>query len=124
MPRCPKGTRRNKKSGNCEPKKTSTRCPKGTRRNKKTGDCEEKTSSGPKGKKGNTLITTDNLDDIIESVQLNPEKRLKIEAMKPRLKTMKYDPSYISCFTGKKTRDLIHMIETKVQCWAKFGDDI
>lgn len=58
MTRCPNGTRRNKKTGDCEPiaatKKTSTkkaspkknsttrRCPKGTRRNKKTGECESK----------------------------------------------------------------------------------
>ena len=43
--RCPKGTRRNKKTGNCEKKTTTTnnskRCPKGTRRNKKTGNCEK-----------------------------------------------------------------------------------
>ena len=45
--RCPKGTRRNKTTGECEPIqmiKASTqklkRCPKGTRRNKKTGECE------------------------------------------------------------------------------------
>jgi hypothetical protein len=48
-PKCPKGTRRNKKTGNCE--KTGVpvgnvtpvkkpKCPKGTRRNKKTGNCE------------------------------------------------------------------------------------
>ena len=54
-PRCPKGKRRNKKTGNCETisstrKKSSRllsktkkpRCPKGTRRNKKTGNCEKK----------------------------------------------------------------------------------
>lgn len=65
--RCPKGTQRNKKTGNCEakgaksakmsspPKMTSppkmssppkslgkTRCPNGTRKNKKTGKCEPK----------------------------------------------------------------------------------
>lgn len=54
--RCPNGTRRNKKTGNCEPtrkksskslkpKNTNTkvgRCPNGTRRNKKTGNCEKK----------------------------------------------------------------------------------
>ena len=56
MPRCPNGTRKNKKTGACEPigaksssassakassSKTtkSKRCPKGTRRNKKTGNC-------------------------------------------------------------------------------------
>lgn len=122
MPRCPKGTRRNKKSGNCEPKKTST---KGTRQNKKTGDYEENTSSVSKGKKRNTLITTEDLDNIIDSaVQLSSDKRSELEAMKPRLRIMKYDPNYISCFTGNKTRDLINMIETKIQCWAKYGDDI
>ena len=71
-PRCPNGTRRNKKTGNCEPtgakqapktaaaaktaKKPSSvnvstkakRCPKGSRRNKKTGNCE---SSGAAAKK-------------------------------------------------------------------------
>jgi len=40
-PRCPKGTRRNKKTGECEQiGKTQKKCPKGTRRNKKTGECE------------------------------------------------------------------------------------
>jgi hypothetical protein len=44
--RCPKGTRRNKKTGECEePKEVEVlerkkRCPNGTRRNKKTGLCE------------------------------------------------------------------------------------
>ena len=44
MPRCPKGTRKNKKTGECEPITATTkkpRCEKGTRRNKKTGECEE-----------------------------------------------------------------------------------
>ena len=45
--RCPNGTRRNKKTGECEPTKVPQpksgklrRCPNGTRRNKKTGECE------------------------------------------------------------------------------------
>ena len=41
-PKCPKGTRRSKKTGNCEPYTKQARCPKGTRRNKKTGNCEPK----------------------------------------------------------------------------------
>ena len=54
-PRCPNGTRRNKKTGLCESnkqtvkksplsqqKQTKKRCPKGTHRNKKTGLCETK----------------------------------------------------------------------------------
>lgn len=56
LPRCPNGTRRNHKTGRCEPKQTSQvdapaaatqaspvtrrRCPRGSRRNPKTGRCE------------------------------------------------------------------------------------
>ena len=41
-PRCPKGTHRNKKTGNCEKKSMQSRkrCPNGTRRSKKSGKCE------------------------------------------------------------------------------------
>ena len=47
MPRCPNGTRRNKKTGICEPSNITktTRCPKVTRRNKTTGNCEQKIKS-------------------------------------------------------------------------------
>ena len=38
--KCPKGTRKNKKTGECEPVAEKTKCPKGTRKNKKTGECE------------------------------------------------------------------------------------
>ena len=55
LKRCPKGTRKNKKTGNCDPNVVavsvpnvipvpnvvvSKRCPKGTRKNKKTGICD------------------------------------------------------------------------------------
>tara|TARA_B100000513_G_C11892980_1_gene182935 strand:+ start:894 stop:1400 length:507 start_codon:yes stop_codon:yes gene_type:complete len=41
-PRCPNGTRRSMKSGNCEKKSLQTRkrCPNGTRKNNKSGKCE------------------------------------------------------------------------------------
>jgi hypothetical protein len=39
--RCPNGSRKNKKTGNCEANRIKTkRCPNGTKRNKKTGNCE------------------------------------------------------------------------------------
>ena len=45
MPRCPNGSRKDKKTGKCVKVSTQTkRCPKGTRKNKKTGNCEENTS--------------------------------------------------------------------------------
>jgi hypothetical protein len=49
--RCPNGSRKNKKTGNCEPKPTHThihtpkRCPNGSRKNKKTGNCVGKRAS-------------------------------------------------------------------------------
>lgn len=39
MKRCPKGSRKNNKTGLCEPK--NPRCPKGSRKNKKTGLCKK-----------------------------------------------------------------------------------
>lgn len=72
MPRCPNGTRRNKKTGKCEPtgvasSKSSTtsassvkaskskRCPKGTRKNKRTGNCDPiKKSSSSKSSSAKT----------------------------------------------------------------------
>ena len=40
--RCPNGTRKNEKTGQCEKKSTQTRkrCPNGSLKNKKTGKCE------------------------------------------------------------------------------------
>ena len=40
QPRCPNGTRRNKKTGVCESEQKRPRCPNGTRRNKQTGSCD------------------------------------------------------------------------------------
>ena len=42
--RCPNGTRKNNKTGNCEKKSNKIgrkRCPKGTHKNKKTGNCDK-----------------------------------------------------------------------------------
>jgi len=65
--RCKKGTRRNKKTGNCEStanKQTRARCPKGTRRNKKTGNCE---SNAPRADVPGMKLQTD--------VRLQPDVR-------------------------------------------------
>ena len=73
--RCPKGTRKNKKTGLCEsinqtsevlnkknkPLKTDKqpKCPKGTRRNKKTGLCESINQTSEVLNKKNKLLKTD-----------------------------------------------------------------
>jgi lipopolysaccharide biosynthesis glycosyltransferase len=48
---CPKGTRRNKKTGNCEPYTKKSKCPEGTKRSRFTGNCEPigKKPKCPKG---------------------------------------------------------------------------
>jgi hypothetical protein len=81
MPRCPNGTRRDKKTGNCvnkniEKKKLSSRetrrntktgnvnktaekkrCPRGTRRDKKTGNCMDNRKKNSVASAGNWEIT-------------------------------------------------------------------
>tara|TARA_B100001093_G_scaffold516753_1_gene596276 strand:+ start:1599 stop:2717 length:1119 start_codon:yes stop_codon:yes gene_type:complete len=56
MPRCPNGTRRNKKTGKCERKSTSKKCPEGKRLNPKTNRCIKiKLSNVKKCPKGKIL---------------------------------------------------------------------
>ena len=99
MKRCPNGTRKNKKTGNCEKKdeknekeeliirqkenendnnrqneenetKKAKRCPKGTRRNKKTGLCEEPTKTNAKNKLSKTAKKT-----ASEKISMSPSKK-------------------------------------------------
>ncbi len=53
--KCPKGTRRNKKTGICEPYEKKSKCPEGTKRNQTTGNCDPivKKSKCPKGTRRN-----------------------------------------------------------------------
>ena len=124
MPRCPNGTRRNKKSGNCEPKRTTASRQRHAvlqRHAVIQRHAVRKTRSASAPKKS---ISKQSLDDIIDSMDLDPTKRAELEEMKPALKRMKYSKSYKSCFTGKSTRNIEDMISAKIQCWAKHGDDI
>lgn len=104
MPRCPNGTRRSKKTGNCEPKgsrsKTAKRSPVASRK----------------------TISDKELDEIIQSIPLDEPKRAQLESMRPKLKQMKFSKSYKSCFTGNPTKNLEAMIQDKIFCWSKYGD--
>jgi hypothetical protein len=112
-PRCQPGTRRNKKTGNCEKKVSSTkkRCPNGTRRNKTTGNCESSKSS---------KLTASDIKSILSDsgVHAAEDKRM----ITAKLKQMTYDPNYESCWDGKPQRDLYTQALAKVQCWGKYGD--
>ena len=75
--RCPKGTRRNKKTGECDPKNLKTRCPNGTRRNKKTGNCEAK-----KKIKENLSKTNRSAIKKIQTFMLRTTQKRKVHFLK------------------------------------------
>ena len=80
MKRCPNGTRKNKKTGLCEPRMAepqvplaepqvqvpTKRCPKGSRKNKKTGLCEPHAMSEKKLKSVITKNATPNNKMILQ----------------------------------------------------------
>ena len=78
LPRCPPGSRRNKKTGHCESYKKKSpkhspkhspkkRCPPGSRRNKKTGQCESYKKKSPKHSPKRVSPVQDNLDLSIKT---------------------------------------------------------
>jgi hypothetical protein len=104
LPRCPNGTRRNRRSKRCEPLGAN-----GTR------------SRSPKRK----TITNEEFNHILNSFpELSEVHRIKLEELRPRLLRMKYKKNYISCFTGMPTKNAVDMVHTRVSCWLKYGDDI
>ena len=67
-------------------------------------------------------LPSDEIDQIVESFQFSPEKNTQLKKYLPRLRRMKYDPEYLSCFTGRPTYNLRAMVEDKIACWAKYSD--
>lgn len=90
-PRCPKGSRRNKKTGNCEKKKLSTkkRCPKGSRRNKKTGLCDSTATVAASVKRSSDKQRNAAFHDISEKItsgyQYAPISREKGKTLQNRV---------------------------------------
>ena len=110
--RCPKGTRKNKKTGNCEPVKKKSlpaskpktptpvvaskpairkRCPKGTRKNKKTGNCEPTKKSKNGVKKADVSPAKNGTQGKLKETSSPPLKVTKKANMasKPRKLTRK-----------------------------------
>lgn len=115
MPRCKKGTRKNK-NGECvsydkNVQKRNT-CKKGTRRNKQTGECEE------------LYISEPDLNEIIDSFYVSDDKKRELEELKPQLRKIKYNRRYKSCFTNKPAVHIYELIQSKIACHLKYGDDI
>jgi hypothetical protein len=71
QPRCPNGTRRNKKTGVCESEQKRPRCPNGTRRNKQTGNCDP-IPQAPQEEQRDNDNDNDNQNIEIENEQSPP----------------------------------------------------
>ncbi len=102
------------------------RCPNGTQKNRKTGICEKSSKKSPKtiSMRPKNTISKEDLDQIIHNNIISETRMKELSVYIPKLKRMRYNKKYISCFTDQPTRDLYNMIETKIQCWAKYDDPI
>jgi hypothetical protein len=47
MGKCPKGTRKNRRTGECEPKRARMNCPKGFRKHRPSGKCIKRVIKSP-----------------------------------------------------------------------------
>ena len=100
------------------------RCPNGSRRNKKTGNCEKKIPKSVTQKKKISFppLTVSDIETILN--EFNIEDANDKHMITKKLKKMKYDPTYQSCWDGKPGRDLYSQAREKVSCWAKYGDKL
>jgi predicted component of type VI protein secretion system len=142
MPRCSKGTRKNKLTGVCENKNTSKKKKlelklklclddlekfkkyKNAREQKKyfklidtRNDLENKIENLDTDKK----LTEEEVENIITPYKLDKKDK---DEIKEKLMNLTYDNKYISCFTGKKTVNLYSMANDKLSCFLKYGNEI
>jgi hypothetical protein len=126
MPRCPNGSRKNKKTGNCDSitsnsspvsmkasaspasatKKVMPRCPKGSRKNKKTGNCDSITSTKKVKRVAKAKIYLDEgaIDHIIDANMDTIEYMdVSIPKMKQVLSKVYYKPRFESEFYAGRT---------------------
>lgn len=111
MPRCKNGTRRNKKTGNCESRKVSS--------HSKT----RHSSLKPK-----RLLTKNEIDTLVNEL-LNMycissyDQKSDIKYTISNLHLLKYDPNYVSDFSGKK-EDPHQQVMDKLYSYWKGDTDL
>ena len=115
LPRCKNGTRRNKKTKQCEPSHTKTK--KTTNTNTKTKTKTKRTANND-----SQYISQHELEQILREINLSPAEMEEIKSSIERLKHTRFTKRYKSCFTGNPTRDAEDMVRTKLQCWTKYRD--
>jgi hypothetical protein len=147
MPRCPKGTRKNKKTGICENNNNNNKtrkqqleiklkkCLDELKKNKNYKNLTEQKNYRKLESKcielkykienldTNKHLTEEEVLSIMEpyTIDIDSENR---ESIKERLMALTYSEKYKSCFSGKKTKNLYYMADDKLACFFKYGDKI
>ena len=143
MPRCPKGTRKNKKTGICENNNTRKqqleiklkKCLDELKKNKNYKNLTEQKNYRKLESKyielkykienldTNKHLTEEEVLSIMEpyTIDIDSENR---ESIKQKLMALTYSEKYKSCFSGKKTKNLYYMADDKLACFFKYGDKI
>ena len=143
MPRCPKGTRKNNATGNCDKDNTKKEKLQAKLQKCITEKNRYKDASAAKDhakylklKQKCWLIENEieNLDDakhldeatidsIIDQYMHELEPAAK-EELRAKMRKLTYDKKYRSCFTGEPSINLYHQVVVKLSCYVKYGDKI
>lgn len=75
---------------------------------------------------GNETITEEELNNIINNLTIDTKQKQTIDNLKPKLKKLKFNENYVSCFTGKpiEHKNIAAMVADRLQCHFKYSDDI
>jgi hypothetical protein len=140
MPRCPKGTRKNNTTGNCD--KVDSKKEKLQEKLQKciTEKNRYKESTAAKDHEKYLKLNhkcwlieneIENLDSdkhldeaTVESIinqymhDLEPSAK---EDLRTKMRKLTYDKKYRSCFSGKASINLYHQVVDKLSCYVKFN---
>jgi hypothetical protein len=106
MPRCKNGTRRNKKTGLCQPYKKGSPSKSSSKTRK---------ARTPRRRPNKHLSDAD-----IETVMRVTGTQVYSPMLRPQLEKLTYHPKYIGCF-GDKPANLYEEAVDRVECWLKYG---
>jgi hypothetical protein len=133
MARCPNGTRRDKRTGECvksESQKTKKRCPKGTRRDKKSGECKSqlnvqvlklKSKSKSKSSEPAPANTTQfqNWLEIFSEKEFKKEFMKKMQEMAESKMHMRLKSYKLHYYGKKSNKEFIIPCRSAYEFWLK-----
>jgi len=143
MPRCPKGTRKNNATGNCD--KTDSKREKLQAKLQKCVTEKNRYKESTAAKDHAKYLKLDQkcwlieneienldsdkhldeatIDSIIDQYMHHLESAAK-EELRAKMRKLTYDKKYTSCFTGEPNVNLYHQVVDKLSCYVKYGDKI